>query len=120
MRDRATSAKVFVSGPKVEIAAQAAFEPDVVVICGEVPEGLLVPGPLIVVEVLSSSTRDRDLTVKLADYASLPSVPHCLLIETRAAPRRTPSSRAMTNSAAPSFAPVACISPHRASPSTSM
>jgi Uma2 family endonuclease len=74
--------EVFVSGPKVQIDSQTAFEPDVVVTCVEVPEGLLVPDPVIVVEVLSSSTRDRDLTIKLAGYFSLPSVAHYLLVET--------------------------------------
>jgi Uma2 family endonuclease len=75
--------EVFVSGPKVQIDADTAFEPDVVVSCVEVPEGLLVPEPLIVVEVLSESTRDRDFTIKLAGYASLTSVAHYLLVETR-------------------------------------
>jgi Uma2 family endonuclease len=60
-----------------------AFEPDVVVSGVEVPEGLLVPEPLIVVEVLSESTRDRDFTIKLAGYASLTSVVHYLLVEMR-------------------------------------
>jgi Uma2 family endonuclease len=75
--------EVFVSGPKVQIDADTAFEPDVVVSCVEVPEGLLVPEPLIVVEVLSASTRDRDFTIKLAGYASLTSVAHYLLVETQ-------------------------------------
>jgi len=75
--------EVFVSGPMVQIDADTAFEPDVVVSCVEVPEGLLVPEPLIVVEVLSESTRDRDFTIKLAGYASLASVAHYLLVETR-------------------------------------
>jgi Uma2 family endonuclease len=75
--------EVFVSGPKVQIDADTAFEPDVVVSCVEIPEGLLVPEPLLVVEVLSESTRDRDFTVKLAGYASLASVAHYLLVETR-------------------------------------
>jgi Uma2 family endonuclease len=74
---------VFVSGSKVQIDADTAFEPDVVVTCDEVPEGLLVPAPLIVVEVLSESTRDRDLTIKLAGYAALASVAHYLLVETQ-------------------------------------
>jgi Uma2 family endonuclease len=85
--------EVFVSGPKVQIEADTASEPDVVVSCVEVPEGLLVPEPLIVVEVLSESTRDRDLTIKLAGYASLTSIAHYLLVETPAAPDRAPSSR---------------------------
>jgi Uma2 family endonuclease len=75
--------EVFVSGPKVQIDADTAFEPDVVVSCVEIPEGLLVPEPLIVVEVLSTSTRDRDFTIRLAGYASLTSVVHYLLVETR-------------------------------------
>lgn len=48
--------EVFVSGPKVQISADTAFEPDVLVSCVDVPEGLLVPEPTIVVEVLSAST----------------------------------------------------------------
>jgi Uma2 family endonuclease len=75
--------EVFVSGPKVQIDADTAFEPDVVVTCAEVPDGLIVPEPLIVVEVLSASTRDKDFTIKLAGYASLPSVAHYLLAETK-------------------------------------
>lgn len=75
--------EVFVSGPKVEIDAHTAFEPDVVVSCAEVPDGLLVPEPLIVVEVLSASTRDKDFTIELAGYAALPSIAHYLLVGTR-------------------------------------
>jgi Uma2 family endonuclease len=74
--------EVFVSGPMVQIDATTAFEPDVVVSCVKVPEGLLVPEPLIVVEILSASTRDRDLTIKLAGYTALTSVAHYLLVET--------------------------------------
>jgi Uma2 family endonuclease len=75
--------EVFVLGPKVQIGAATAFEPDVAVSCGEVPDGLLVSEPLIVVEVLSPSTREKDFTVKLAGYAALPSVAHDLLVDTR-------------------------------------
>ncbi len=74
---------MFVSGPKVQIDAGSAFEPDVVVSGAEVPDGLLVPEPLIVIEVLSPSTRDKDFTVKLAGYAALPSVAHYLLVDTQ-------------------------------------
>jgi Uma2 family endonuclease len=75
--------EVFVSGPKVQVDANTAFEPDVVVSCAKVPDGLLVPAPLIVVEVLSASTHDRDFTIKLAGYAALPTVAHYLLVETQ-------------------------------------
>jgi Uma2 family endonuclease len=74
---------VFVSGPKVQIDADTAFEPDAVVTCAKVPDGLLVPETLIIVEVLSASTRDRDCTIKFAGYAALPSVAHYLLVETQ-------------------------------------
>ena len=74
--------EVFVSGPMVQIDAATAFEPDVVVSCAKVPEGVLMPEPLMVVEVLSVSTHERDFTIKLAGYAALPSVAHYLLVET--------------------------------------
>jgi Uma2 family endonuclease len=67
----------------VRIGADTAFEPDVVVSCAEVPDGQFVPEPLIVVEVLSPSTRDKDFTIKLAGYAGLPSRAHYLLVETQ-------------------------------------
>jgi Uma2 family endonuclease len=75
--------EVFVSGPKVQIDAESAFEPDVAVTCAEVPDGMLIPEPLIVVEVLSASTRDRDFSIKLAGYAGLASVAHYLLVDTQ-------------------------------------
>ncbi len=75
--------EVFVSGPKVRIDADTAFEPDVLVTCAKVPPGMLMPEPLIVVEVLSVSTRDRDFTIKLAGYAALPSLAHHLLVDTQ-------------------------------------
>jgi Uma2 family endonuclease len=77
------SCEVFVSGPKVRIDAESAFEPDVVVTCVEVPDGMLIPDPLIVVEVLSASARDRDFSIKLAGYAGLASVAHYLLVDTQ-------------------------------------
>jgi Uma2 family endonuclease len=75
--------EVFVSGPKVQVDAESAFEPDVVVTCAEVPDGMLIPEPLIIVEVLSASTRDRDSSIKLAGYAGLASVAHYLLVDTQ-------------------------------------
>lgn len=40
-----------------------------------------VPNPLIVVEVLSSSTRRVDVSIKLAGYFRLPSVVHYLIVD---------------------------------------
>jgi Uma2 family endonuclease len=83
LANRRHDCEMFVSGPKVRIDPTTAFEPDVAVSCAEVAQGLLVPEPLIVVEVLSPSTRDKDFTIKLAGYAALPSVAHYLLIDTQ-------------------------------------
>jgi Uma2 family endonuclease len=58
------------------------YEPDAVLRCGEpLPDdGIDIPDPVIVVEVLSPSTRDNDLTRKLADYFKLPTLHHYLII----------------------------------------
>jgi Uma2 family endonuclease len=57
------------------------FEPDAIVHCGAPLPGdaIAVPEPLIVVEVLSPSTRGDDLTHKLVAYFRLPSVQHHLV-----------------------------------------
>jgi Uma2 family endonuclease len=57
------------------------FEPDAMVHCGEPLSGdaSAVPQPLIVVEVLSPSTRGNDLTHKLVTYFRLPTVQHYLV-----------------------------------------
>ena len=58
------------------------FEPDVVLHCGETlpADAIVVAEPLVVVEVLSPSTRGVDLTRKLAAYFRLPSVQHYLVL----------------------------------------
>jgi Uma2 family endonuclease len=57
------------------------FEPDVVLHCGEkLPsDAIAVPEPLVVVEVLSPSTRGGDLTRKLVAYFQVPSGQHYLV-----------------------------------------
>ena len=71
-------------GITVKIDEYTAYEPDAVVHFGEpLPDdALLVPEPVIVVEVLSPSTRARDAGAKLDDYFRLPSVHHYLLVKT--------------------------------------
>jgi Uma2 family endonuclease len=75
-------------GMTVKIDEHTAYEPDGVLQCGEpLPdEAVIVPQPLIVIEVLSPSTRGRDAGAKLDDYFRLPSVQHYLLVKTE---RRT-------------------------------
>jgi Uma2 family endonuclease len=71
-------------GMTVKIDERTAYEPDAVVHCGEVlaDDAVIVPAPVIVVEVLSPSTAARDTGAKLADYFGLPSVGHYLIVRT--------------------------------------
>lgn len=71
---------VFGDGMTVEVD-DSDFEPDVVLHCGQrlPPDAIAVPEPLVVVEVLSPSTRDVDLTRKLFAYFQVPSVQHYLV-----------------------------------------
>jgi Uma2 family endonuclease len=69
-------------GMAVEIDATTTYEPDALVRCGSpLPaDTIKLSDPLIVVEVLSPSTRARDSTGKLVDYFRLPSVHHYLIV----------------------------------------
>lgn len=70
-------------GMTVRVAKDTAHEPDALVYCG--PEVLRsaveVPNPVIVVEVVSPSTRRIDASLKLSGYFSLPSVAHYLIFD---------------------------------------
>ncbi len=70
-------------GATVRIEAKKAFEPDVLVYCGEKadPRSLEIPNPVIVVEVLSEGTAGRDMSEKLEGYFTVPSVMHYLIID---------------------------------------
>jgi Uma2 family endonuclease len=74
---------VLPDGMTVRIDDTTAFEPDALVYCGEkAPAAALeIPNPVVVVEVLSSSTRRIDLTHKLTAYFRLPSVMHYLIVD---------------------------------------
>jgi Uma2 family endonuclease len=70
-------------GMTVRVDAFTAYEPDALVYCGAElgPRDVEVPNPVIVVEVLSPSTRHIDLSKKLAGYFRLPSVAHYLIVD---------------------------------------
>jgi Uma2 family endonuclease len=70
-------------GMTVRINDTTAYEPDAVVYCGEklASRAVEISEPVIVVEVLSPSTRHIDLAAKLADYFRLPSVSHYLIVD---------------------------------------
>jgi Uma2 family endonuclease len=74
---------VLPDGMTVRIDRETAHEPDALVYCGnELPGSVLeVPDPVILVEVLSRSTRHVDAAAKLSGYFSLPSVRHYLMLD---------------------------------------
>jgi Uma2 family endonuclease len=70
-------------GATVRIGDICAYEPDALVYCGPrlSDDAVVVPDPVIVVEVISPSTATVDTGAKLIDYFRLPSVRHYLLID---------------------------------------
>ncbi len=69
-------------GATVIVDEHTAFEPDALVYCGpKVPsDTVVIPNPIVVVEVLSPSTRHIDLSLKLTGYFKVPSIRHYLII----------------------------------------
>jgi Uma2 family endonuclease len=70
-------------GPGLRIDEHTVYEPDALVYCGPapLPHALLIPNPVIVVEVLSPTTRHSDTSAKLIGYFKLPSVAHYLVLD---------------------------------------
>lgn len=83
IRDTGTDARVFRDGVTVRTGPQTAFEPDVTVQAGRrfAARGREIAAPLVVVEVLSPSTRGVDETRKLAEYFRLDSLHHYLVVD---------------------------------------
>jgi Uma2 family endonuclease len=83
IRVRGLPCRMLPDGMTVRIDDATAHEPDALVYCGPrlAPSSLEVPSPIIVVEVLSLTTRNIDATVKLAGYFRVPSVMHYLIID---------------------------------------
>jgi Uma2 family endonuclease len=75
---------VYPDGMAVEIDATTIYEPDALVRCRPAvpPDTIKLTDPVIVVEMLSPSTRTRDHGDKLIDYFRLPSVQHYLIART--------------------------------------
>jgi Uma2 family endonuclease len=70
-------------GMTVRVDAHTAHEPDALIYCGEeLPDTAVeVPNPVIVVEVLSPSTRHIDASAKLAGYFRIRDVQHYLIVD---------------------------------------
>ncbi|MCA9609509.1 MAG: Uma2 family endonuclease [Myxococcales bacterium] len=76
--------EVYPDGMSVRIGDATVYEPDALLRCGEpLPrDAVEVPDPVVVVEVLSPSSRARDSGAKLEDYFRLSSVQHYLIAKT--------------------------------------
>jgi Uma2 family endonuclease len=70
-------------GPGVRIDEHTVYEPDALVFCGGTPPpaSMLIPNPVILVEVLSPTTGHHDTSAKLIGYFKLPSVAHYLVLD---------------------------------------
>jgi Uma2 family endonuclease len=75
---------VYPDGMAVVVDELTTYEPDALVRCGPPvpPNTIKLTDPVIVVEVLSPSTRARDHGDKLIDYFRLESVRHYLIVRT--------------------------------------
>lgn len=84
VRDARLACEVFPDGVSVVIDDATVYEPDALLRCGAPldREALRVPDPVVVVEVLSPSTRAADLGGKLDGYFRLASVRHYLIVKT--------------------------------------
>ena len=70
-------------GATVKITSNTAFEPGALVYAGpELPGSeMIVPAPIIVVEVISPTSGSRDSGSKLRGYFQVPSVLHYLIVD---------------------------------------
>jgi Uma2 family endonuclease len=76
--------ETYVDSMAVRVNADTVYEPDVMVRCGATLDenAIEVTDPVIVVEVVSPSSSRRDTGSKLADYLSIPSMRHYLIVMT--------------------------------------
>jgi Uma2 family endonuclease len=87
LQDAIRSAKlpcsVFADGISVVINDTTTYEPDATVQCGVTVDldSMVAEKPMIVVEVTSPSSDARDNSSKLADYFTVPSIAHVLIVD---------------------------------------
>ena len=83
IRQRNFPCRALPYGMTVRIDDATAYEPDAQVYCGERLKGseIELSNPVIIVEVLSRTTRRVDVSLKLAGYFRLPSVAYYLIVD---------------------------------------
>jgi Uma2 family endonuclease len=76
--------ETYIDSMAVRVNADTIYEPDVMVRCGTPLDenAIEVTDPLIIIEVVSPSSARRDTGSKLADYLSIASVRHYLIVTT--------------------------------------
>jgi Uma2 family endonuclease len=84
IRAAGLSCEAYVDSMAVRVDNTTVYEPDVVVRCGPPlhDDAIQVLDPLIIVEVVSPSSRRRDTGAKLEDYFRIPSTRHYLIVKT--------------------------------------
>ncbi len=67
----------------IRVDQRTTFQPDLLVNCGDrlKPDTLEAPNPVVVVEILSPSTRAVDMRLKVRRYFELPSIQHYLILD---------------------------------------
>jgi Uma2 family endonuclease len=81
-RLRGGNCEAFASDLKVVTPAGDVMYPDVVVACGDIPgQATVLDAPVVIVEVLSESTAERDHGRKRWAYQTIPSLRHYILID---------------------------------------
>lgn len=84
VRLRGKDCRILSSDQMVEAPArEAGFYPDLSVLCGAklVPSAIPLKNPVVVVEVLSPSTRDYDLGQKFQQYLRIHSLRHVVFVD---------------------------------------
>lgn len=83
VRDAGLSCVVFPDGASVVVDERTVYEPDVTVTCATTLDldAVVVPEPIIVVEVISPRSQAVDTGRKLVGYFSLKSTVHYLVID---------------------------------------
>ena len=75
-------------GMTVRVDKDTAHEPDALIYCGSKlsPKLVEIPNPIVVVEVLSPSTRHIDASAKLVGYFQVATVVHYLIVDPEGRP----------------------------------
>ena len=85
IREAGVPCQAAIDGIGIAVDENTSYIPDVLVNCGApiADDAQFAPNAIIVVEVLSSSTRGRDLGEKLIDYFRVPSIQHYLVVDAK-------------------------------------